>query len=170
MIFVWNTRKKGGSGGFFTDPGVDNVLKGINYYFNNTLRTGTYSPAVISSPGKVSGSMPNLSSALLDWFQPMIFTKNVKSVVDFKNFETPTSYNFKGVWQPFTIQQLSMKPEGQRQWRWYTLHAETGLELFPDDVVGYNSVQYRVMQKNDYTLNGYIEYHLIDDYTGSGPA
>lgn len=115
------------------------------------------------------GTLPNMGGAMLDYFQPMVFTNVAKSVVGFQNVETPTTVNFQGVWQPFTDQQLNMRPEGQRQWLWFTLHADPSLALMPDDVLDYLNVQYRVMMKRDYTEYGYIEYHLVNDYTGSGP-
>lgn len=117
-----------------------------------------------------TGTMPNLVQALANWFQPMTFTTIVKIVEGFQSVETPTSVDFRGVWQPFTAQQLMMKPEGQRKWKWFTVHAETGLVLEPDEVVSYLGTQYRVKDKIDYTLDGYVEYHLIEDFTGSGPS
>lgn len=117
-----------------------------------------------------TGTMPNVSGAIQNWFQPMTFVVVEKAVEGFQNVETPTNIDFLGVWQPMTAQQLSMKPEGQRKWKWFTVHTQPGVPLDPDDVVTYLGTQYRVMQKLDYTLDGYIEYHLIDDYEGSGPA
>jgi hypothetical protein len=116
-----------------------------------------------------TGTMPNVLSALLDWFQPMTFTTLVKAVVGFQNVEVPTNIDFRGVWQPFTAQQLNTKPDGQTAWRWFTVHADTTLILKPDEVITYLGSQYRVKEKLDYSLNGYVEYHIIEDFTGSGP-
>lgn len=119
--------------------------------------------------GSNSGTVPNMSGTIENWFQPMTFTRIVKTVVNFQVKETPTNVDFQGVWQPFSAKQLMMKPEGQRQWSWFTCHAEIGFELIADEVVTYLGVQYRVMQQTNYELYGYLEYHLIQDYTGSGP-
>lgn len=116
------------------------------------------------------GTLPNMSDALFSYFQPMVFTTIVKTVVNFNVVETPTDVNFLGVWQPFSAQQLAMKPIGQRAWSWFMLHASPGLVLVPDEVVNYLGVQYRVMDQSDYRAYGYVEYHLTDDYTGSGPG
>ena len=62
-----------------------------------------------------------------------------------------------------------MKPEGQRAWKWFSVHADPSLSLTPDEVITYQSTQYRVKGKTDYTGYGYIYYELIEDYTGSGP-
>lgn len=122
-----------------------------------------------NAPLNQSSSMPDVSGALLGWFQKMVFTTIVKTVVNFKVTEIPTEICFQGVWQPFTAQQLQMKPEGQRNWKWFTVHAQPSLVLKPDDVVTYLGVQYRVMGVLDYKLDGYVEYHLIEDYVRSGP-
>lgn len=115
------------------------------------------------------GTLPDMNDALLQYFQPMVFSQIVKTVVNFKNVETPTDTLFRGVMQPFTDRQLLMKPEGQRSWIWQMLHAEPRLALKTDDVVTYHGVQYRVMSKKDFSDYGYVELHLVQDYTGSGP-
>lgn len=117
-----------------------------------------------------SGTMPDVSDAILDWFQPMLFTTVTKTVVNFQVREVGTSINFLGVWQPMSAQKLTQKPEGQRAWLWFTVHAEPGLELVPDEIINYLGVNYRVEAKFDYRLNGYVEYHLVNDYVGSGPS
>lgn len=118
-----------------------------------------------------TGTVPDVSGAMQNWFQPMTFTKVVKTVVGFKTFETPTTIDFRGVWQPLTGRQLMIKPEGERAWNWFQVHAEPGaLDLTADDVITYRGVQYRVDAMKDYSLYGYIQYDLVEDYTGSGPT
>lgn len=116
-----------------------------------------------------TGTVPDVGDALLDWFQPMQFTKLVKSVEGFQNVEVPTVVNFRGVWQPMSMRRLAMKPEGQRSWKWFTVHADPSLALEPDEVVNYLGEQFRVMGHKDYKLYGYVEYELVNDFTGSGP-
>ena len=117
-----------------------------------------------------SGTVPNVNDAIIDWFQPMVFGVVTKTVVNFQLVETKTSINFAGVWQPLTDRQLMIKPEGERAWKWFWLHADPSLILEPDAVVTYLGVQYRVMAQKDYRLYGYVEYQLVEDYTGAGPT
>lgn len=112
------------------------------------------------------GTLPNVSRALLNWFQPLNFVTIVKTVVNFAVVETLTTVNFLGVRQPFTPQMLLMKPEGERQWKWETIHALPGLILSPDDIITFLGVNYRVMQKLDWKEYGFVEYHIVQDYTG----
>lgn len=116
-----------------------------------------------------AGTVPDVSGALKDWFQPMVFEQVAKTVSGFQLVENGTPTNFWGVIQPFTNRELLLKPEGQRAWTWLMLHAEPGLALEVDEVVSYLGVQTRVMAKKDYTLYGYVQYELVQDWTGSGP-
>jgi len=149
-------------------PSADKVKFGV-IYANGAL-TGTYKPTVNSGVGNFL-ALPDVSDALNSWFQNMVFGLVVKTVnIAGELVETETEINFRGVMQPFTFQQLYLKPEGQRAWKWHKLHAEIQLALKPDDVVVYETVQYRVMKKGDYNKYGYVEYDLVQDYEGSGPV
>lgn len=109
-------------------------------------------------------NLPDVSDALLDWFQNMTFDLISKAITDYDLTETATTISTKGVRQPFSAQQLSIKPEGQRAWKWETLHCLPDVKLNPDDIVVFNGIRYRVMDKLDYSEYGYLEYHIIQDY------
>ena len=115
------------------------------------------------------GTVPDVSGALKDWFQPLTFTLVNKDVEAFQNVEDPTPIIFWGVIQPFTERQLVLKPEGERSWSWLLMHAEPSCTLKTDDVVIYLGKQTRVASRKDYSLYGYVEYHLVQDYVGAGP-
>ena len=116
-----------------------------------------------------SGTVPNVNSALLNWFQSMTFETIAKNISGFQAAETGTKVSFMGVWQSLSGKQLLLKPEGQRGWSWWWLHADPSLHLEVDEIVIYLGKQYRVMSQKDYSLYGYMEYTLIDDWTGSDP-
>ncbi len=116
-----------------------------------------------------TGTLPDMEDAMRSWFQPMIFTRVQKTVKNSLVVETKTDISFSGVWQPFTAQQLKQMPEGQREWKWFTVHAQIGLSLKPDEIVIYLGNSYRVMEKLDYEIYGYNEYHLVEDYTTATP-
>lgn len=116
-----------------------------------------------------SGTLPDVSGAMLDWFLPMVFARVTKTIVNSHLVETSVDLNFRGVWQPLSAQDLRMKPEGQRDWKWFQVHATPDLILVPDEVITFNGTQYRVKAMYDYKEYGYLNYHLAQDYTGSGP-
>ena len=116
-----------------------------------------------------SGTVPDVSGALQDYYQQMTFSPVGKIVSGFMVQETGAPVVFQGTIQPFTERQLLLKPEGQRSWTWFLVHADPVLTLDNDDVLIWNGKQSRVMARKDYALYGYIEYHLVQDWTGVGP-
>lgn len=116
-----------------------------------------------------TGSVPDMGGALLSWFQPMTFGVITKTNVDFQVLETVTNTDFRGVWQQLSPRLLQMKPEGQRSWNWFQVHSTPDLILEPDTIITYLGIQYRVMARIDHRLYNYIEYHVVNDYTGAGP-
>lgn len=117
-----------------------------------------------------AGTVPDVSGALQDWFQSMVFGIVTKRTVGFQVYETQEDVNFRGVIQPLRERALMMKPEGQQAWTWFQVHSDISLDLQVDADIRYLGVQYRVMARKDFKLYGYMEYHLVQDYTGSGPA
>lgn len=115
------------------------------------------------------GTIPNMNAAMANWFQPMVFGIVTKVTSGFEVIETMTETLFSGVIQPLTARKLNLKPEGQRAWTWLQLHADPSLDLEVDSVVIYLGRQTRIMAKKDYSIYGYIEYELVQDWTGSGP-
>lgn len=132
---------------------------GLDIFSRDILPTGAH--------GVGGGQVPNMSTTLLNWFQPMTFEVITKETINFQVIETATDVSFRGVWQPFTDQQLQLKPEGQRAWSWIMLHADVNLKLNPDDAVVYETIRYRVMGKRNYKEYQFLEYHLVEDYEGS---
>lgn len=109
-------------------------------------------------------SLPNVSGALLDWFQNMTFTRVTKIVKDFVLQEVQTNVCASGVRQPLSPQEVRMKPEGERTWKWEKIHALPTLVLNPDDIITFESTKYRIMSKLDWKEYGYVEYHMVEDY------
>lgn len=118
------------------------------------------------SPG---GTLPDVSGGMLDYFQAMQFQKVTKTVNGFQVIETETPINCQGVLQPFTERQLFFKAEGQRAWSWFWLHTDTSVTLQVDDVVVWRGKPTRVMSRKDFAQYGYLEFHLVQDWSGSGP-
>lgn len=113
---------------------------------------------------QTSGTLPDVSGAMQNWFQSMTFTTITKTLVNFSVVETSASITVPAVIQPYTIQQLQIRPEGERAFRWFTLHSDSALQLNVDDVVVYQTRKFRVMERGEYASYGYMEYHIIEDY------
>lgn len=111
-----------------------------------------------------AGTLPNMESALRNWFQKISIQKKVETIVNFEIVETFTEFFFKGVMQPMNPREVNSKPTGQRDWRWHTMHSEIDLELNPDELVFHKSIKYRVKSKLNYESYGYYRYDLIEDF------
>ncbi len=116
------------------------------------------------------GTLPDVSGALFNWFQPLTFITFVTTVVNFNAVRTPTQICSQGVIQPFTAQRLMLKPEGERKWKWKLIHAlpnvivEPGDDFTVVDVVNGNT-SFRCMAKKDWKEYGYVEYEAVEDYS-----
>ncbi len=115
------------------------------------------------------GTVPNMMGSMDDWMQNLIFEQIVKTVIAGQVVETTTPINFWGVLQPLNGRELLLKPEGQRAWNWITVHTQIVLPLRPDDVIIFQSKQYRVMASKNYSIYSVYYYELGGDWTGSGP-
>lgn len=121
----------------------------FNFNQNRSLRSG----------------MPNMANTLNGWEVPLTLEKITQSIVDGDVQKATEKINFLGVFQPLRDEELQSKPEGQRSWSWYWIHAKSGtLNLQTQDKIIFEGNRYKVMSVKDYSLNGFIEYHIIRDY------
>jgi hypothetical protein len=130
----------------------------------STIQNGANTPLNV-----LTGTLPDVSGALKDYFQPMVFQPVKKTTKGFQVVEKTVPINFRGVIMPLTERSLQLKPEGQRAWSWFQLYAEPVLELQVDDVVLWDGRLTRVMGRLNYFLYGYAAYSLVQDWVGAGP-
>ena len=112
----------------------------------------------------IYSGLPQVGEVLPSWFQTMTFDVVTKTIVNYEVKETLTTITTQGVRQPMSAQQLSIKPEGQRAWRWETLHCLPDVKLQVDDIVIFDSIKYRVMQRWNWAEYGYLEYHICQAF------
>ena len=113
----------------------------------------------------LKNGMPNMRNTLSGWEVPLNLVKVTQKIVDGEAKKSEEFIRFMGVWQPLRDEELQFKPEGQRSWEWIWIHAKSGtLNLQTQDKVIFNNKRYKIMNVKDYSLNGFIEYHLVRDY------
>ncbi|MBO7696248.1 MAG: hypothetical protein J6T10_26730 [Methanobrevibacter sp.] len=106
-----------------------------------------------------------MTNTLNGWEVPLTLKRIKQSIIDGDSVKTEEIINFQGVFQPLRDDQLQFKPEGQRSWSWYWIHAKAGtLNLQTQDKIEFQGTRYKVMSVKDYSLYGYIEYQVILDY------
>lgn len=119
----------------------------------------------MAKPLNQSSGQPQMGAAFAGWTSKITLIKVVQSLVNFINVDTETPMTFDGVIQPFGLKQLMLKPEGERAWQWWMIHCVgSTLDLDTNDKVKYLGKKFKVMGVNNYQLNGYVEYHVIEDY------
>lgn len=107
-----------------------------------------------------------MEAAFSGWMQNMTF-EVITQVVGDDGFVTDqtTVYSFKGTFQPLSAEEIQLKPDGQRSWEWAQIHVKSGsVVLSTNDRFIYNGKTFKVMGVKDYSLNNYVEYHVIADY------
>lgn len=114
--------------------------------------------------GLQTGGLPQVGEVLPNWFQDLKFAVMRKVIEDYEVKEIFDEITTKGVRQPMTAQQLAIKPEGQRAWRWETLHCLPDVDLKIDDVVIFDNIRYRVMQRWNWKEYGYMQYEICEGY------
>lgn len=104
--------------------------------------------------------MPNMRSTLRGFSRELTFRK-VEKISE--EFETKTRViddaPFKGVIAPVPSRKLVMKPEGQRDWRWWSLWTSTKLVL-GSSIKGSDGRVYKVVNDADY--DSFTEYELTE--------
>lgn len=59
---------------------------------------------------------------------------------------------------------LVVSKEGDRSWRWFTVHSLPDLILETKDIFVLFGTSYQVKDKKDWSQYGYVVYHVIEHY------
>lgn len=113
---------------------------------------------------QVTPNLPNMGATVASYFQNLVIGLLTKSIVNNRVQEVTTNYETKGTIQPLTQEELAIKPEGERSWKWQMLHCQPSLSLKTDDIALIKGIRYRVMGRKGYTDYGYVRYELVEDY------
>ncbi len=129
-----------------------------------TIQNGSNQPLNVQT-----GTIPDVSGALFDYFQYITFQQVTKTVTGFEVSETSNVISFWGILIP-QPKGLNILPEGERAWRVWDCYAQIPLPLNVDDVVQWEGDQFRVLSRQNFSLYGYYYYSLTQDWIGSGPV
>lgn len=113
-----------------------------------------------------NNNLPNMSSTIVDWFLPITVGVISRSVSDYEQVKTAKWINTKGVVQQYKTQDLEITKEGYRSWDLLQIHCLPDLQLENDDLIIYKDVLYKVMNNNNYSDYGYMEYICVETYLG----
>jgi hypothetical protein len=115
--------------------------------------------------------MPNVSSAMDGWKSPITLIRVAQTVgADGFVTDASTPFTFQGTIQPLSPKTIAIYPDELRAFKWLQIHSYSGpLNLNTNDLINYVDMygvakNYKVMGDKDYSLNGYVEYHVVEDY------
>lgn len=108
--------------------------------------------------------VPYLGNVLNGWTTKRTATFNVQTVVDAKKTTVTTTKTLDINIQPMPPQQVDKKPEGDRDWKWFTLIIKSGPYMTKNDQVTIAGTKYRIMKAIDWSESGFQKYEAIEDY------
>lgn len=116
-------------------------------------------------PLNQQNSMPQMTAVFQGWQSEIVLTKRTQKIIDGLVSFKDATLSFQGIIQPLSPRTIALKPEGQRAFTWLQIHCLlTTINLTTNDVIVYNARKYKIMAKLDYTNNGYIEFHAVEDF------
>jgi len=120
----------------------------------------------ISNAGdKRAGPLPQVGGVLGGWQNRASLKKVTETIVDFEVAKTTVDFIFEGVFQPMSSRELFHKPEGERNWKWYSLWVKPGLNIKNGDIIeDFKGLKFRVVKSRDWSQAGYVQYDLLEDY------
>lgn len=109
------------------------------------------------------GGLPDASVAVMTLLQPV----NVMTVTQqlINGYYKPISQTFytQASIQPLP-QELAIKMEGERNWRWSLIHILPNVVLDNNDLITLFGVQYKVMKKENWAQYGYVDYYVVEGF------
>lgn len=115
---------------------------------------------------QLASALPDVSVSVNEFLQNVSIGFVQKQQIKGLTQEVIVYKPYMAVKQPMR-EELSIQMEGERSWKWYTIHATPDLVLATDDVIVFDTLRYRVMGKKNYAEYGYVEYDVIEDYQTS---
>lgn len=116
------------------------------------------------NPRSTPLGLPNMRAALARLLQSTTIGLVTKTPVKGFIQETTQDVCVRAVRLPFSATALSIRPEGERSWRWNTFYMDSNTILKTDDQFFYNGVGYRVMEVYDFREYGYMQYSTVEGF------
>lgn len=105
-----------------------------------------------------------MKAAFSGWQSDVSLVRITQTIVNGLVTDAEEAIKFKGVVQPLKPEAIALKPEGLRSWEWLQIHAFKDSPLKTGEVILHDGRRFKVMEMKDYSLNNYIEYHVVEDY------
>jgi hypothetical protein len=105
---------------------------------------------------------PDVSDAFWGFTEPMTFRVITREVVDYESESSSLiSRIIDGVLEPQTPQKVALKPEGVRNWKWWSLWTTAVLANL-DEIVDADGRKFQVQSQSDWRRGNYVEYEVTE--------
>ena len=107
------------------------------------------------------GGLPDVSAAVMYLLQPVTVMTVTQQMIN--GYYKPISQTVatQASIQPLP-QELAIKMEGERNWRWSLIHILPNVLLENNDFITLFNIKYKVMKKENWLQNGYISYFVVE--------
>lgn len=113
----------------------------------------------------INGMLPNVSDTLTGWEVDIYAVFVKQSIIDSEIINQDIIKKISGTLQPLKAEEVDLKPEGQRAWQWYDIHVKSVYPVLRvEQKIKVNNIDYKIMAVKDYSLYGYVEYHVVKNY------
>lgn len=113
----------------------------------------------------INGMLPNVSDTLTGWEVDIYAVFVKQSMIDGEIINQDIIKKISGTLQPLKAEEVDLKPEGQRAWQWYDIHVKSVYPVLRvEQKIKVNNIDYKIMAVKDYSLYGYVEYHVVRNY------
>ena len=113
----------------------------------------------------INGMLPNVSDTLTGWEVDIYAVFVKQSMIDGEIINQDIIKKISGTLQPLKAEEVDLKPEGQRAWQWYDIHVKSVYPVLRvEQKIKVNNTDYKIMAVKDYSLYGYVEYHVVRNY------
>jgi hypothetical protein len=113
------------------------------------------------------GGLPDVSAAVMTLLQPVSVDLVFQQMINgyYKPIKNLT-VNTQACIQPLP-QELAIKMEGERNWRWNLIHILPNVDLNNNDLITLFNIQYKVMKKENWAKYGYLTYIVVENFTNA---
>jgi hypothetical protein len=110
-------------------------------------------------------SFPNVADGLAGLTQTLRMVRETQVVTDYEVVEpVQQDFYFEGVLEPLKPQRLLLKPEGERNWRYWDMWSEMDMPI-NTIVLDPEGVRFRVTARVPWFEAGYFQYELTQATT-----
>ena len=109
------------------------------------------------------GGLPDVSAAVMMLLQPVTVMTVTQQLINGYYKPINQTIGTQASIQPLP-QELAIKMEGERSWRWSLIHILPNVILENNDLITLFGIQYKVMKKENWAQYGYIDYFVVEGF------